>query len=91
MKQGTLFDMTTTAAAGPAWMRQGGNFGKIDTWYLHQATGCSIHHCGHPTANFPYYILTAAGERILAENGRGFMRLDLAKRYVEETAESASS
>jgi hypothetical protein len=60
--------------------------GKIWATYTHKPSGWTIHHCGHPTANFPYYILTPACERILAPNGRGFQRLSLAKQHTEEFA-----
>jgi len=46
-------------------------------------------HCGHPTANFPYYIRDVQGERqIYAPNGRGFQRLTEAKQYVEQLHKS---
>jgi hypothetical protein len=36
------------------------------------------------SANFPYYVVTADGRTLLCpDNGRGFMRLDLAKKFVE--------
>jgi hypothetical protein len=44
----------------------------------------TVIHCGHPTANFPYYICSAQGETILAPNGRGFQLLALAKARVEQ-------
>lgn len=52
--------------------------------HAHRPSGMTVTHCGHPTANFPYYILTPAGEQILAPNGRGFQRLALAKSHVEQ-------
>jgi hypothetical protein len=74
-------------AALPTWERvpdfyPGG--GKLGTVHIHTRSGWVIHHCGHPTANFPYYILKPDGERVLAPNGRGFQRLELAKQYTEE-------
>jgi hypothetical protein len=66
------------------WERVAGSQGKLNTVHIHKPTGWQIHHCGHPTANFPYYILDADGRRILAANGRGFQRLELAKKHTEE-------
>jgi hypothetical protein len=79
----TLFDITPP---GPVWIRRSGSLGKLDTVHEHPSSGFTIHHCGHPTANFPYYILTPGGERILAPNGRGFMRLSVAKNFIEALA-----
>jgi hypothetical protein len=66
-----------------AW-RRGGPAGKLGAWYFHGPSGWTVHHCGHPTANFPYYILTKDGDRVLAPNGRGFQRLEIAQHHVEE-------
>jgi hypothetical protein len=79
------FGADSTPAPSPAtWERLPGSLGKLNTVHVHTPSGCQIHHCGHPTANFPYLILTPGGRRILAPNGRGFQRLNLAKQYVEE-------
>jgi hypothetical protein len=77
-------DCVSVAAPKPeVWERHAGALGKLDTFFVHVASGWTIHHCGHPTANFPYYILTPSGERILNGNGRGFQRLNLAKQFIE--------
>ena len=34
------------------WVRHGRHCGGI---WEHQPTGCTVHHCGHPTALWPYY------------------------------------
>jgi hypothetical protein len=43
-----------------------------------------VRHCGHQTANWPYY-LTAPGrtETIVSFNGRGFSTAAIAKEVVE--------
>lgn len=43
----------------------------------------AVHHCGHPTAIWPYYI-NAAGARITDGNGHGFRTLELAKARAVE-------
>jgi hypothetical protein len=43
-----------------------------------QDTDIYVHHCGHPTAIWPYYISRSEdgkGPMILASNGHGFMTL----------------
>lgn len=43
--------------------------------------GVEVHHCGHPTANWPYYITAHwQDEIIVADNGRGFQLLEDAKQ-----------
>lgn len=36
------------------WTRLGTE-GKLGAVYVHEASGWRIRHCGHPTANWPYY------------------------------------
>jgi hypothetical protein len=85
---GLALNLEEKPAPAPAvWERVPGSLGKIDTTYIHRPSGWTVHHCGHPTANFPYYISTPGSERIiLGPNGRGFHRLELAKRHTEENA-----
>jgi len=74
----TLFDDDRGA---PKWER-----GQIDSWgkaHTHTLGGWTIEHCGHPTANFPYSIITPEGGMILAPNKRGFTSVKEAKRKVE--------
>lgn len=43
-----------------------------------EETDIYVHHCGHPTAIWPYYISRSddgKGPMILAPNGHGFMTL----------------
>jgi hypothetical protein len=47
-------------------------------------------HCGHPTALWPYYIVTPAGETVLAPSGRGFRYLAVAKAEVERRANTTA-
>ena len=85
---GWLFDPELVTAE-LVWVRYAGSLGKLDTVHVHARSGWQIHHCGHPTANFPYYIWKPDGERLLNPgNGRGFQRLALAKAFVEAMAAS---
>jgi hypothetical protein len=40
--------------AREGWTRLGTE-GKLGAVYVHDASGWVIRHCGHPTANWPYY------------------------------------
>jgi hypothetical protein len=82
MTQLTLLELELKPAPVDPWQRFGSELGKLGTWWLHE-NGCEIHHCGHPTANFPLYIVTPAGDRILDKNGRGFRHIADAKQAAE--------
>lgn len=66
------------------WERFGGHLNSTCGSQHRHKSGYVVQHCGHPTANYPYYIITPAGEMVLAENGRGFRLLADAKKKVEE-------
>ena len=45
-----------------------------------------MRHCGHPTANWPYYTVDLEGRMVLASEGRGFRTLAEAQAEVERRA-----
>jgi hypothetical protein len=50
--------------------------------FVGEGTNVYVHHCGHPTAIYPYYISRredGQGPMTLAPNGHGFMSLNAAK------------
>jgi hypothetical protein len=53
------------------------------TW--RHASGWIVRHCGHPTANWPYFLEdpNAPGYTIVSFNGYGFQNLAAAKSVVE--------
>ena len=63
-----------------AWgMRPGRHYQLL---FLGEDTNVYVHHCGHPTAIYPYYISRredGKGPMTLAPNGHGFMSLKAAK------------
>ena len=82
-----LFDLPPAPVEPPTWERIPGpkQLGSKGIVHVHLPSQMQVHHCGHPTANFPYYILDIQGERqILAPNGRGFQHLVDAKQHVEQ-------
>lgn len=85
-EQMTLLELEVKAPEPIIWERNGA-VGKIGVEYLHRPSGWIVCHCGHPTANYPYYIVTPnGGVHIYAPNGRGFQNLAIAKQFVEEHA-----
>lgn len=61
---------------------------KVDdvTWEL-VGTDYLVKHCGHPTANWPYYVLDPDGRTMIARNGHGFRLLADAKAAARREAE----
>lgn len=55
---------------------------KLFTWWTHH-TGWRVEHCGHPTANWPYAVISPEGELCVAPHGRGFRRADSARDAVD--------
>lgn len=69
----------------PAWRKIAGDplGGKFVT-YQHPASNWRIQHCGHPTALWPYYLISPDGlHPIVSHNGRGFRNLAASKAAVE--------
>jgi len=55
--------------------------------FLDESTDVYVHHCGHPTAIYPYYTShreDGQGPMTLASNGHGFMLLVEAKAAAIE-------
>ena len=48
--------------------------------------GYEVHHCGHQTANYPYYLVTPAGLMVVSHNGHGFVRAAWAQEVAEGLA-----
>ncbi len=58
---------------------------KTCTSYRHDASGWTVSHCGHMTANWPYYATDPSRPNlcITTHNGRGWMTLALAMEAIE--------
>lgn len=54
------------------WRRLSPPGDKMRATWFHAATGWTVHHCGHPTANWPFYAINPNGETVVAWNGLGF-------------------
>jgi hypothetical protein len=76
----------TDAGEALTWFRYGPDCGR--SYELQKGSeyaGMAVKHCGHPTANWPYYIEAAWHHRmILAPNGHGFRLLAEAKQAAVE-------
>lgn len=77
--------------ARAGWFR-GGTRGKCGA-YLHEASGWSVLHCGHPTALWPYYAVPPGDKprQMLLSCGLGlgiaFQNLLMAQLVVEHIVE----
>lgn len=56
--------------------------------WLHAPSGWRVTHCGHMTANWPYYLTDPAHEAraVVSFNGLGFVSLRAAVEVVEQLA-----
>jgi len=72
---------------GPEWTFLGAEGGskhsKSDSW--HHAGGWFVHHCGHPSAHWPWYLveIAAPDTSVMSWNGRGFHSVYVARFAVE--------
>lgn len=65
-----------------AWTRIGKNACNKPSWQ--HSSGWTVHHCGHQTAIWPYFLLPPNGWRtVLSFNGMGFKSAEIGKRIVE--------
>ena len=69
----------------PGWIRLSEPGRKLDALYEHVTSGWRIRHCGHPTANCPYYAEDPAhpGTCTVTHNGQGFRTLEVALDSIE--------
>jgi len=69
----------------PGWERLSRPGAKLDARWRHTASGWEVRHCGHPTANWPYFGVDPAhpGAATVTHNGRGFRNLATAFDQVE--------
>ena len=75
----------------PGWTRKPSPYGKGTCGAKHiHVSGHKVIHCGHPTALWPYYIVTPTGETVFAPNGRGFKHLAAAKAEAERRANATT-
>jgi hypothetical protein len=68
----------------PGWTRLSAPGRKLNQHWRHE-TGWEIRHCGHPTANWPFYAVdpTHPTRAVVSHNGLGFVRLAVAFDVVE--------
>jgi hypothetical protein len=59
---------------------------KGDIRYEHSASGWIVQHCGHPTANWPYYLIDPEHphDYTVSATGRGWRRLCEAMEAAED-------
>ena len=59
----------------PDWQRTAGSAGGTCGASWRHVSGAVIHHCGHPTALYPYYGFKANGQPILYAGCKCFAHL----------------
>lgn len=66
------------------WERLSPPGNKCFATYRHEASGWLVRHCGHPTANYPYYATKPGDDRtVVTHNGKGWRTCELAFLAVE--------
>lgn len=71
--------------ARPGWTRESlANRGKCSQRWRHES-GWVVSHCGHPTANYPYFASHEARglTMVVSHSGRGFSTLEQAFDQIE--------
>jgi hypothetical protein len=66
------------------WTRLSRAGDKCSARWQH-SSGWQLRHCGHPTANWPYFLIDPARPElvIVSFNGRGFKNLEIAQYAIE--------
>lgn len=68
----------------PGWERVDSATTKTWATYLHKRSGWMVRHCGHPTANWPYFAIKPGDSRtVVTHNGKGFHTIQAAFDAVE--------
>jgi hypothetical protein len=75
--------------ARAGWERLSRPGDKCSGHWLH-VSGWEVRHCGHPTANWPYYATSPGGQVLADTTGRGFRLLADAFAAVEARLEEVS-
>ena len=66
------------------WTRISPKPGTCWTHWAHQDSGWQFRHCGHPTANWPYYFIDPASLRtVMSFNGLGFKSVEVCMNVIE--------
>lgn len=66
------------------WTRLSQPGNKCRTHWVHDASNWQLRHCGHPTANWPYYLINPTSLcTVVSFNGLGFKTLAVSMDAVE--------
>lgn len=73
------------------WTRLSAPGRKCDARWRHKRSGWEVRHCGHPTANWPYFAVDPKHPEAstMSHNGRGFRDLERAFDAVEDVISGA--
>lgn len=83
-----LFDLEPEApAARPAkWIGHRGPWGRNLTWTRDDLPGLVVHHCGHPTASYPYFVKIGGIETEWTYRHLAEAQADAAARWAQAQA-----
>ena len=66
------------------WTRLSQPGDKCSTRWVHDASHWQLRHCGHPTANWPYYLINPTSLcTVVSFNGKGFKTIEVCMNAVE--------
>lgn len=74
---------TTRERIRAGWTRLSPRGAMTCCGHFRHTSGWEILHCGHPTANWPYYLVAPDGRKYVAPHGHGFRLLADAMQMVE--------
>ncbi len=80
-----MFTSAEAPVAEPPWVRLSLPGDKLRALWRHPATGWIIRHCGHPTANWPYYAVDPDHLDVMTtdQTRRGFQTLKRARGRID--------
>lgn len=67
------------------WVRESPAQGTVWTRWRDKLSGWKLQHCGHPTANWPYYLIDPdhPDKTTVSFNGFGFKTVAVCKEVIE--------
>lgn len=72
--------LSPKAMAAAGWTRTDGTKGKLHAVWKHAAGWC-LQHCGHPTALYPWLLISPAGGWVLTGVRGPFRRADYGQAW----------
>jgi hypothetical protein len=81
----TQLPLLTVEVEPSPWVRLSEPGDKLRALWFHRPSRWRVRHCGHPTANWPYYAESPEfPEMVVTHNGRGWRTAELARAALDE-------